>query len=71
MLTDENAAVYSIAEWCVASKISQAFYFKQKRKGRGPRIAHTGRRTLVIESPREYYSRIAQDADATQLPAVA
>jgi hypothetical protein len=63
MLVDEKD-VYSIAEWCVASKISTALYFKEKREGRGPRIAHTGRRTIVIESPREYYSRIAQDAES-------
>jgi hypothetical protein len=60
----DDKTVYAIAEWCIASKISPALYFKEKREGRGPRVAHTGRRTIVIESPREYYSRIAQDAES-------
>jgi hypothetical protein len=62
----DDKTVYSIAEWCIASKISPALYFKEKREGRGPRIAHTGRRTIVIESPREYYSRLAHDAERAQ-----
>jgi hypothetical protein len=69
MFNDDKTAVYSINEWCVAGKVSPAFYFKQKRKGQGPRIAHTGRRTIVIESPREYYSRISHDADAALVAA--
>jgi hypothetical protein len=62
-MADDDKTVYSIAEWCISAKISPALYFKEKREGRGPRVAHTGRRTIVIESPREYYSRIAQDAE--------
>jgi hypothetical protein len=56
----DDKLVYSIAEWCIAAKISPGLYFKEKREGRGPRVAHTGRRAIVIESPREYYRRVAQ-----------
>jgi hypothetical protein len=63
MVTDDKT-VYSIAEWCIAAKISPALYFKEKRGGRGPFVAHTGRRTIVIESPREYYGRITQEAES-------
>lgn len=61
----DDKTVYSIAEWCIAAKISPALYFKEKREGRGPRVAHTGRRTIVIESPREYYGRIAAQRATT------
>jgi hypothetical protein len=66
MSADEKTAVYSIQEWCFAGKISPALFFKERRNGRGPRIAHAGRRILVLESPRDYFDRIAQEAESVQ-----
>jgi hypothetical protein len=64
MSADGKQAIYSIQEWCFASRISAPLFFKEKREGRGPRIAHVGRRTIVIESPCDYYSRIANEAES-------
>jgi hypothetical protein len=68
MSADEKPAVFSIQEWCFASRISPALFFKEQRNGRGPRTANAGRRTLVLESPLDYYSRVAQEAEAAQSP---
>jgi len=71
MATDEGAKgaqenVWSIAEWCHGARVSPGFFYKEKRLGRGPRTADLGRRTLVIESPREYCERLAQEAAAAR-----
>jgi hypothetical protein len=63
MSADEKPAVFSIQEWCFASRISPALFFKEQRNGRGPRIARTGRRVLVLETPIDYYGRLAQEAE--------
>ena len=59
---DEKQAVYSIQEWCFASRISAPLFFKERRNGRGPRVAHVGRRLLVLESPVDYYARLEAES---------
>ncbi len=57
---------FSIGEWCNATRISQAMFFKQRRLGRGPKVAHIGRRAIVVESPREYFDRLGREAESAQ-----
>jgi hypothetical protein len=69
MPAEENTAstsVWPVATWCVEAHISQAFYFKHAKAGTGPRIARCGRRTLILESPREYFTRLAREAEAAE-----
>jgi hypothetical protein len=42
--------VYSIKEWCVLRRISEPYFFKLQKAGKGPRVIHVGRRTLVTGS---------------------
>lgn len=50
----------SIREFCSAFGISEAFFYKLKKQGRGPRVMKLGRRTLIaIEAAAEW--RCAQE----------
>jgi hypothetical protein len=53
---------FSIPEWCESAGFSTALYFKRQKKGLGPRVAHVGRRSIVIEPVAEYYKRLEQEA---------
>lgn len=51
-----QAAGWTIPDWCRATSISRAsFYLLAQR----PETVKLGRRTVVIESPRDYLARIA------------
>ena len=58
----EDKPAYTIPEWCLEAKVSVALYFKTQREGRGPRVAHMGRRAIIIESPRAFYRRLKLEA---------
>jgi hypothetical protein len=66
MPADEKPSVFSIQEWCFAARISAPLFFKERRNGRGPRVAHVGRRLLVLESPCDYFARLALEAESAQ-----
>ena len=56
-------AAYSIKAFCIAHNISEAFFFKLKKEGRGPREMAVGRRTLIsIEAAADW--RHEREADA-------
>jgi hypothetical protein len=40
-------AAYSISEFCKSHRISESFYFKLKKQGRGPREMRVGDRVLI------------------------
>jgi hypothetical protein len=58
-MSDDKAA-YAIKEWCAEAGISHATFFKELKIGRGPRVAHMGRRTIVLESPRAFLRGLAR-----------
>jgi hypothetical protein len=60
--------VYTIREFCIDAKFSEPFFYKMKRNGAGPRTVKAGKRTLVVETPREYYARL--EAESASVPAV-
>jgi hypothetical protein len=62
----EGETVWAINEWCVAARISPAFFFKRHRMGCGSRTASVGRRTIILESPHAYFTRIAREAEFAQ-----
>jgi hypothetical protein len=48
-------AAYTIKEFCFAHRISVDHYFKQQRKGLGPRVMRVGSRSLIsFESARAW-----------------
>ncbi len=67
----EDRPAYSIAEWCVEARVSPALYFKEHKNGRGPAISHMGRRTVITESPRAYYTRLKVEAASSSRTAEA
>jgi hypothetical protein len=40
-------AAYSIAEFCIAHRISVDFYFRLQRDGLGPKVMRIGGRTII------------------------
>lgn len=60
---------YGITEWCGKAKFSPALFFKLQRKGEGPKVTRIGTRTIVVESPREYYAR--RELEAASAPRTA
>ena len=60
-------AVYSISEFCEAHRICEAFYYKLRSAGLGPREMRTLRKvTISIEAAAEW--RRARETAARQLP---
>jgi hypothetical protein len=49
----------TVEGWCKDATISLPLYFKLRREGRGPITGQAGRRTPVLESPVQYYRRMA------------
>jgi predicted DNA-binding transcriptional regulator AlpA len=57
----------SISEFCKAHGISEAFFYKLKKQGEGPREMKVGTRTLItLESAAEW--RREREADGGDLP---
>jgi len=58
-----DQAAFTIAEFCLAHRISQSMYFKMRNLGLGPREMAVGRRTLIsVESAADW--RREREADA-------
>jgi hypothetical protein len=57
---------YRINEWCVEARISPSLYYKENRLGRGPLTANIGRRTLIVEAPRDFLERVRREAAESQ-----
>jgi hypothetical protein len=66
--TNTTPAAYSIREFCIAHRISEAKYFALKAKGEGPIEMRVGRRRLIShESASEWrHDREAADREATE-----
>ena len=62
----ENTGVFSILEFCEQAKFSEPMLYKLQRLGIGPRIVKVGRRTLILETAREYYARRAAETNPLQ-----
>jgi hypothetical protein len=45
--TPTPAAVYSIAEFCEAHRMSQTQYFRLRKRNEGPREMHVGTRVYI------------------------
>lgn len=58
--TEKPQGGYSIYEWCAATKISRATYYKLVGSLQ-PRFARIGRRVVICEDPRAYLDRIAAE----------
>jgi hypothetical protein len=43
----ENAAAFTISEFCVRNKISRAKFYIEQAAGRGPRVMHVGQKRLI------------------------
>jgi hypothetical protein len=63
---DEQDA-FSIPEFCLRNRISSALFFKLAREGRGPRVMHVGRRTLIT---REAAAAWRRTLEASSGPAI-
>jgi hypothetical protein len=61
-MSAEGQYAGTIREWCAAAKFSQALYFKRRRQGLGPKVAHVNKRVIIVESPREYLNRCELEA---------
>jgi hypothetical protein len=63
---DEQDA-FSIPEFCLRNRISPALFFKLATEGRGPRVMHVGRRTLIT---REFAATWRRTLEAASGPAI-
>jgi hypothetical protein len=62
-------AGYSIKAWCKGAGFSEALYYKRKRlRLTCPHEVKVDRRTIIIESPPDYLSRLAREQAAAERP---
>jgi hypothetical protein len=64
---DEQDA-FSIPEFCLRNRISTALFFKLARQGRGPRVLHVGRRTLITKESAAAWRRDLEAASSPRIP---
>jgi len=51
-------AVYTIAEWCEAFRVSRGHFYNLLRRGEGPRVLRLGRRVVIsAEATAEFVRR--------------
>jgi hypothetical protein len=70
MSPDEQDA-FSIPEFCLRNRISTALFFKLARQGRGPRVFHVGRRTLITKESATAWRRTLEEASGPAIREVA
>jgi hypothetical protein len=58
--------VFDINRWCRDADCSRTWLHSEWAAGRGPKRVRAGGKVKVLESPREYFERVA-----AQLPAIA
>ena len=51
-------SVWTIKAWAREGECSEGWIYKRWRQGLGPRFARDGRKTTILKSPHEYYSRL-------------
>jgi hypothetical protein len=44
---DVPRVAYTVAEFCVAHRVSQSMYYKMREAGKGPRESHAGTKILI------------------------
>src|SRR5258708_7361783 len=62
----DDAASFSIPEFCKRHRFSEAQYHKLKREGRGPRVMTTGSMGVRISRAAEADWILAREAEAEQ-----
>jgi hypothetical protein len=68
---DVPRAAYSIPEFCTAHRICEAFYYKLRAAGLGPREMRAGRKvTISIEAAEDWRRARENDPQATSTAAV-
>jgi hypothetical protein len=63
---NKTGPIYTIREFCNEAKFSEPLFYKLKRAGAGPLTAKAGNRTLVVETPREFYARLEAESAKPQ-----
>jgi hypothetical protein len=65
----EEKDAYSIQEWAKRHDVSVPLFYKLQREGRGPRVMHIGRRTLISAEAAAQWRR-EREAESAAVPAV-
>jgi hypothetical protein len=68
-MRDDDRTAYSIPEFCRRYGFSQAFFFKMKAQGKGPRMMEVGRRRMISCEADEVWRREREEAAAKFEPA--
>jgi hypothetical protein len=66
---DSSTAVYDIERWCRDSDCSRTWLHCEWAAGRGPKRVRAGGKVKILESPREYFERLARERDTEQATA--
>jgi hypothetical protein len=61
-MREDDRAAFSIPEFCRRYGFSQAFFFKLKAQGHGPRLMEVGRRRLISREADEAWRREREQA---------
>ena len=56
---------YSIAEFCLAHRLSRAFFYVLQKRGEGPAVMKVGKRRLVSEDAAKNWRERMERAAAT------
>lgn len=57
---DSSGNVYDIERWNLEGDTSATWLYGEWAAGRGPRRVRAGGKVKILESPREYFERVAE-----------
>ena len=58
---DSSTSVFDIDRWCRDADCSRTWLHSEWAAGRGPKRVRAGGKVKVLESPREYFERVAHE----------
>lgn len=66
---DSATSVFDIDRWCRDADCSRTWLHGEWAAGRGPKRVRAGGKVKILESPREYFERVAREQGTDQVAA--
>jgi hypothetical protein len=58
-----DTSTFSIGRWCIEADCSRTWLYHEWTQGQGPNRVRVGGKIMIVESPRDYALRVAQEQD--------
>jgi hypothetical protein len=60
---EDSGNVFSAKRWCLGAEKSRSWLYNRWKNGGGPRFVKVGSDRVILESPQEYFRRVAKEQE--------